>query len=377
MATKEAVQPELVTGPQAAAGVSDAWRELALSIPGSAYFNSPDWVLAWWETRGRDEESQLAVWRGGDGTLEAVAGLSLIEQRLQYRLPVAFSTWTNLASSRSGADHCAWPCRPHRVADVKSWVDGCTAEHSLLLRNLDPKLGVQFVPPGGRVVAYSRCPRINAPERDAELEASKKFRKRLAYCRRRLNRDGVQLSWVAPDEFDEHVVDVLFDLFEQRRRMLGQEHFDFDFPRTFHLRLLERRSKSHGPAAVVARHRGRVVGVLYGFVWQQSFSYYQSGWEPAWSTHSLGSVLVDEAIRQAAQRGLTTFDFLRGVHDYKYRFGAVDLVDETWLVPRGVSGSVLSLKFGVTGIRRRRYDRRELTRERLARLGSQGDRDRG
>jgi hypothetical protein len=41
------------------------------------------------------------------------------------------------------------------------------------------------------------------------------------------------------------------------------------------------------------------------------------------------------------------FDFLRGQEPYKYRFGATDRVDRSYLVPRGATGALLRLKYGV------------------------------
>ncbi|MFM7068739.1 MAG: hypothetical protein ACKOYM_04685, partial [Actinomycetes bacterium] len=47
----------------------------------------------------------------------------------------------------------------------------------------------------------------------------------------------------------------------------------------------------------------------------------------------------------AAERGASTFDFLRGTDDYKYRFGAVDATDESLIVPIGVTGRAARWKY--------------------------------
>ena len=98
---------------------------------------------------------------------------------------------------------------------------------------------------------------------------------------------------------------------------------------------------------VLAERDGQPVGVLYGFRWRDVFAYYQTGWEPEWAAANLGTVLVSEAIRLAGQAGARVFDFLRGAESYKYRFGAVDRIDETWLVPRGAHGRLLGLQYRV------------------------------
>ncbi|MGR6997482.1 GNAT family N-acetyltransferase [Yinghuangia aomiensis] len=83
------------------------------------------------------------------------------------------------------------------------------------------------------------------------------------------------------------------------------------------------------------------MGILYGFLWQGTFSYYQTGWDPALARLSLGTVLVAETVAAVRAEGADVFDFLRGAEEYKYRFGAVDRHDTTWLAGRGLSGLLL------------------------------------
>jgi CelD/BcsL family acetyltransferase involved in cellulose biosynthesis len=42
-----------------------------------------------------------------------------------------------------------------------------------------------------------------------------------------------------------------------------------------------------------------------------------------WIRHSLGTIVTDQAIREALAQGVTTFDFAMGDYEYKRRFGAV------------------------------------------------------
>jgi CelD/BcsL family acetyltransferase involved in cellulose biosynthesis len=156
---------------------------------------------------------------------------------------------------------------------------------------------------------------------------------------------GVTIHWVAPGAIDDDLLEALFDLHE-RRRMIAGTTSTFDRTREPLLRALNRcASEGRGPAAVVAERSGEPVGLLYGFVWDGVFAFYQSGWDPKWSAFSLGALLIDQGIRLAGPAGIHTWDFLRGAQPYKYRFGAVDRVDETWLVPTGVWGRVLDARF--------------------------------
>src|ERR1700747_1942429 len=38
------------------------WRDLAARIDASSFFQTPDWVLAWWEDRGRPP-TRIGLWR--------------------------------------------------------------------------------------------------------------------------------------------------------------------------------------------------------------------------------------------------------------------------------------------------------------------------
>ncbi|HEY4593430.1 MAG TPA: GNAT family N-acetyltransferase, partial [Thermoanaerobaculia bacterium] len=48
--------------------------------------------------------------------------------------------------------------------------------------------------------------------------------------------------------------------------------------------------------------------------------FYQSGFDPAHSALSPGTLLVAQAIRRAIEEGKTAFDFLRGDEPYKRRW---------------------------------------------------------
>jgi CelD/BcsL family acetyltransferase involved in cellulose biosynthesis len=182
---------------------------------------------------------------------------------------------------------------------------------------------------------------------------SANFRRQLGRFERRLDRDGVSFEWLGPGQVDDGLVADLFRLHRRRRDALDATT-SLD---TRHERLLRAccatATDTHGPAAVVARAAGQVVAMLFGFVWKDTFSAYQSGWDPAHATNSIGSVLVHQAIRCAAENDVRTFDFLRGTEPYKYRFGAVDTFDASFLVIGDAAGRALLLERALRrGVRR-------------------------
>ena len=344
---------EIRTRPDDLADLTDEWRRLAAELDGTSYFVCPDWILGWWETLGGGRDAEVAVWRAPSGRLDAVVGLVRSDQRLHRRVPLPIATWTNLGSGPGAADHCGWPVRPARLDEVRGWVAGKAASGPLLLTNLDPETGVPLVPDSARRVAVSACPRLDIPPDGQPPGRSAGFRKQLRAYGRKLERRQVSFRWVGSEQMSAALLDAVFQLHERRWSTLEKRSSFNRASQGLHQALIDRAGPGHGPAVVLAEQEGRPVGVLYGFCWRDVFAYYQTGWEPEWAAANLGTVLVAEAIRLAGAAGARVFDFLRGAEAYKYRFGAVDRVDETWLVPRGGGGRLLDLRFRLKAGRRR------------------------
>jgi CelD/BcsL family acetyltransferase involved in cellulose biosynthesis len=340
------------TRPEQLAGVTEEWRELTGRLPDLSYFATPDWVLGWWETFGDGQPAEVAVWRDRGGRLEAVVALAQTRQRLHPRLPVGLPAWTNLGSGPGAADHCAWPVAAGRLEEARDWVAERTAGAALVLANLDPSAGRPLVPDGARRVAASRCPRLEIPAEEEAIGSSRNLRKQLKAYTRKLLDQGVGFRFVPPEAMTTELLETVFRLHERRWSVTG-EVSSFDRSRAaLHRRLIARGGPGHGPAALLAERDGQAVGVNYGFLWGEVFAAFQSGWEPEWAAAHLGTVLDGETIRAARAAGARVYDFLRGAESYKYRFGAVDRVDETWLLPRGGSGRLLELRYRLKARRR-------------------------
>ena len=327
----------------------DEWRDLAARIDGSSYFQTPDWVLTWWEDAGRPP-AEMAFWRSPAGTLEAVAYLAQARERLVRQLPFTVRITTNLGSGRPhSADHCGWPAMPHRVPDVQRWVATHHWSSAILLRHLDHDTGVPCVPQGARLVLRTPCPRLYIADDTDRRQRSKNLRQHIARCQRKFAEEGVTFSWIPPESMTTSAIDDLFTLSESRRSLKGSSSFLRERAADFHRRLVAWNGIGRGSAMVLAVRDGQPVGVAYGFVWRDVFYNYQGGWDATWAHLSLGTVLESEMIRFARLHGLHCIDFLRGRELYKYRFGAVDKTDESWLLPRGIGGWLIARKYQIVG----------------------------
>lgn len=333
---------EVITDAAGMASIADQWRTLAANLPGSAYFITPDWMLSWHETLGSGHRFEVAVWRAADGSVDAVVPLAHEKHRLHRLFPAGAACPTNMGSGVGAADHCGWAVAPSRRDDVRRWLSERSGS-GLLLRNLDPDTGRWSVPQQAELVRRTPCPRLVLTA-GTESMGSAKFRKKLRWYAKKVAAAGISFRWIPPGQVTVGLLDDLLRLHDARARTIERATSFTGQRMEFHERLIKRGHERCGPAMVLGVRDDAVVAALYGFHWGRSFAHYQTGWDPAFADLSLGTVLVAEAVKLAAANGIEIFDFLRGAEDYKYRFGAVDRHDETWLVPRGIGGRLLKLR---------------------------------
>jgi CelD/BcsL family acetyltransferase involved in cellulose biosynthesis len=359
--------PEVVQfdDPSKLGNLTRDWLGLAERLDDTSYFQTPDWVLSWWETIAARPQTRAAAWRAASGRLEALVVLSRDRVRLHPRLPVKLPVYTNAGSGAGAADHCGWLVPPAWREEVAAWLSKALGGAVLLLRSADPDWDRPPLPGAARVVERTVCPRMSVPPPDRDVGRKHDFDRQLKRFIRRMQREGVLFEWIAGASVDEPLLRTLFELHARARARHGVGTSFGIEQLALHRRLAERSGPGRGPAAVVAKRDGAVVGVLYGFSWKDNFAAYQWGWDARWDRRSMGSVLAYQAIRFAAAHGARTFDFLRGAEPYKYRFGAVDRWDRTWMVPHGPGGALFAARYragdmvhrwraGCAGVRRRR-----------------------
>lgn len=323
----------------AVAALEDEWRSLVAEVGGS-FFLTPDWVLSWWETVAGRPEGVIAVWRSPDGPLDAVVPLVRARRQLNRRLPFAVRVWTNAGATPGAGDHSGFAVRPAALDRVREWLalrmrsGGCLA-------SVDPS-STPAVPAAAALVVETNCPRIALPFDDHSV--SRNFRQQLRGSRRKAATAAIAFSIVPPGEMSEELLDRLWQLHDQRQRQFNKGTNFLRAERPLHLAVLRRSGDGRGAAALIGEQDGRVVGVVYGFLWGDTFAYYQLGWDQSFQRQRLGLVLLSEAMDAMSTLGATVFDFLRGGERYKYRFGATDRVDRTYVIARG-SARLLYTKY--------------------------------
>jgi len=196
------------------------WLALAGRLEGTSYFQTPDWVLSWWETLAGRPPTRAVTWRAPTGRLEALVVLSRAREPLHGRLPMRLPVYVNAGSGAGAADHCGWLVAPAWRDAVAAWLAEAIAGHVLLLRNADACREQPPLPAGARVIAQTVCPRLPIAA-SGDVGRSRGFGRQLGRFTRRMEREGVRFEWVEAGAVDEGLLGSLFDLHFRARARHG------------------------------------------------------------------------------------------------------------------------------------------------------------
>ncbi|HEY8468034.1 MAG TPA: GNAT family N-acetyltransferase [Longimicrobiales bacterium] len=321
-----------ITDPAALEALRPEWARLWERCPDATPFQSPDWLLAWWNVFGHGR--LLALILRHDDRLVGLAPLFLdgdrpsgAEQQGSVRRVLFLGTGVT--------DHLDCLLEPGFAEPggeaILAYLHAHASRWDVLdLHQLRPGSALLRVrPPAGwseRLEQQESCPVLALPSRSEDLAAAgATLAERVRYYRRRAERIAPLRFETAEGRDVEPRLEDLFQLHGKRWAMRGQPGVLADAAvRAFHRRaaagLAER-----GVLRLHALWLGTdLAAVFYGFMHRRRAYVYLAGFEPRFASLSVGAVLLGYAIDEAIREGAIEFDFLRGREEYKYRWGARD-----------------------------------------------------
>lgn len=310
------------------------WQSLHQRMGCSNPFMRPEWLLPWWAHWGGGQALSVLGVRNRGGRLVAVAPFY-----------VQGNSWMSgggralrfIGDHSVGSDHFTIlvepECEPAAIRAVTHWIRRqASTWDSLELRDVlidSPALAAfQSELCGSGLSRHAMlqdvCPYAPLP---ATFEAflsgvggnlRYNFRRR----RRTLERDHGVDCVVLRDAGDlrAHFPDLVrlhgmrFDQKAQTSLFLEPK------VQQFHADTVSRMAEGGMARLLLLRQRGKAVAALYGFAVGKTFSFYQSGMDPALAKLSVGLVMMGCSIEEAIRAGQTEFDFLRGRETYKFQW---------------------------------------------------------
>ena len=303
------------------------WKEVLARDPDRHIFATPEWNRVWWEEFGPGKDLFLLTMRRAG---EVVGIVPLYRKHEGERKILRFLGGIDLTDYLGPI--CAIEDRADVVEGLVSWLDTDEVEWDEFDAHNMP------VPFGfgdyliERADAHGYRFEVDQEETSAQLPLPSSWDEYLESLdpkeRRELKRKNRRLIREVPDatfrtSTEESLERDLKYFVEMHRGAEGHKgHFMKPEIATF----FERVARSLMPLGWLRidflEIAGRPVASTFSFELGNRFYLYNSAYEPEVKRLSPGVVLVSRLIEESIERGIATFDFMRGQERYKYQLGA-------------------------------------------------------
>jgi CelD/BcsL family acetyltransferase involved in cellulose biosynthesis len=300
------------------------WSTLVKADPSATIFSTPDYLKLYWEEFGEDLELLLAfveragaqvgvaVFEGVGTTIRFLGGTEVTD----YLGPVAAPADQEFVATeliRGLSERGGWEELDLRgLAEDQPWLE--------LLRRAASDAGLAVEVTDDREPVAPFLPLPGAWE---EYLASlpSKLRHEIKRKARKLESE---LGSYAIVESTEETLQPDLDRFVELHRSSEGPKGKFMQPgmEIFFRRLGETFLPEHVFHLTFLEVEGEKLAGTIGFLFEGTFSLYNSAFDHDQRGLSPGMVLVGEDIRLAIEHGCSAFDMLKGDYEYKYRFGA-------------------------------------------------------
>ena len=308
-----------------AAILPDVWNDLVSASLDRTVFQTYEWCAAWWDAFGERFSPQVFTARDA----EAIVGLAPF---MISRNPLGLRQVEFLANGR--ADYHGLTARPgYEPAVARALVQTISGSRDqwdmVILENL---------PRDSQMSRLLRTELASTGLHYFELDPvacpavilhgyEKTILERLdRYSIRRKIRSiqgvgPVRYDVVNGDEAVSALLPTLFDQHRRRWNALGQRsQFEDEQTRSFFRSLalaLDRKGWLHFSKLTCGK---QVVACHLGFQYCGRLYWYKPSFDPSYSRHSPGLVLLHYLVKDAVERGLDEFDFTVGAESFKLRF---------------------------------------------------------
>jgi CelD/BcsL family acetyltransferase involved in cellulose biosynthesis len=316
--------------------IRPAWESILQGAEALTIFSTLEWLGAWWKAFAKDKELVAPVFLNSDGEVVGVVPLyiDLVEQTLPFRVrrlrfvgdgsedsdnldliirggyeipcTQAFLSWLE---SNPDWDICELNTLPWNSAALPELISDLK-RRKWSLRRLERPRSMIYLP--------------NTWETYLEQTISNKEKTKIAYYTNRLQK-RFQVSITKCDNVEALAASLaaLFELHQKRWQLRGT-------PGAF--ASVQRRELYYNMAATfiergwlefwILHLNGKPVAGQYGFRYRNAVYCLQEGFDPAYSSDSVGYVLRAQVLKTLIGQGVSQYDFLGGEAPSKDRWGA-------------------------------------------------------
>jgi len=305
--------------------LADHWQHLIDGCSEPTFFDSPTWQKAWWSEYGANSELKLLAVRSDSGDIKMIAPLMVNGSVISFLGGTDLVDYHDfLSADRSGSGS---------LEAIVRAVDEMPGVESIKLQSIPGNSATitrfrEFAEKFGWNVEIKQedvAPRLELPTSwDAYLGGlRKKDRHELRRKLRRLEAAGEirQIELSRPGD-----IEVAMDDFMVLYRMSTTGKAEFMTPdrERFFRTVAVAMADECTTRLVFLEINDEKVAASLTFVCRNVRYLYNSGYNPARSSLSVGLLNHALTIKRSIEEGLRVFDFMRGNEAYKYHLGGVD-----------------------------------------------------
>ncbi|MDQ2839450.1 MAG: GNAT family N-acetyltransferase [Acidobacteriota bacterium] len=300
----------------------DDWRELWESSPSPTPFNSPDWLITWWEHFGSGE---LRVFLVKDD-----------EPRIVGIIPSFLHNWNRqrqLTLLGSGISDYLDPIilPEHRGEVIRCLTDYLERDgewERVDWQDLSCDMSLAGLSSDEKLAAHAQ-PDLACSEIITNRSFSEYWDERPAGLRRNVRRYRNKAEQIGKLEFhitrsyNEKCLQTLFALHGERWRERGEPGMITINKSEPFLRAV---AQVFAPRQMLTfftlTFEGELAAVILGFPCRNMIYAYLSAFDPSYAEFGFGRILLFEALRHAWEQKFQSWNFLRGDEAYKQEWGA-------------------------------------------------------
>ena len=310
----------------------DEWRALLESSASDCVFLSHEWLSTWWKHLAEDRRLCIVTARDA-GKLIGILPTAEKAAQLWRMTPRVLEF---IGSGIIGSDYLDVIVAKGREEEVTEAYAAYLHSRGLMLqlsqlRGMNSVAAVLARQLRQRAWTISEA-RLNVcPNIDLRAHTWESYVSTLGpTIRKNINRYLRNL----PSTFDMRVecartsseasgaLDIVIGLHKKRWTNGASEAFQSDSVIAFHREFVQLAADRGWLRLLIVWLDSIPVSALYGLKYGPTFYFYQSGFDPAYSKHSVGVATMALAIKTAIADGASEYDFLHGDEEYKFHWAS-------------------------------------------------------
>jgi len=342
------------------------WEALLEEYPYSTTFSTWEWLASWWRAYARNDQPLILAFRDSSGSLIAVAPLGLTIRRVAG---VNLRSLRLIGDGSYDSDNLDLPVRPGSEAAFSRALLDWLLRHAppwdiCRLRTLPAHspMGQQLLRDlraGDWKTHASTVPQslVELPGSwDAYLKGlSSKERGKIGLRTRRLEKKyRVRIRKCVEEAELDVALDTLFELHGKLWQSRGSTGaFQVPARRQFYREMAPLLLSRQRLEFWLLQLDERVVAVQFALRHGATVYSLQEGFDPDYSSDSVGYVLRGHVLRDLIGRGIRQYDFLGGVEQSKLRWGAraKDYLTSEFARPRNFGSLLLPVERTLAGMK--------------------------